>query len=161
MKYVPHDYQAYATDFILTHPEAAVLLDMGLGKSVITLTAIQELCLDAFEISQVLVIAPLRVARNTWPAEIQKWDHLQGMSYSVAVGTEKERLAALMRPAFLHIINRENVQWLVEESGLPFRYDMIVIDELSSFKSWQALDQKDKTQTALIEAVKAQLEVKG
>ena len=138
MKYVPHDYQAYATDFILTHPEAAVLLDMGLGKSVITLTAIQELCLDAFEISRVLVIAPLRVARDTWPAELQKWDHLQGLSYSVAVGNEKERLAALMRPAFLHIINRENVQWLVEDSGLPFRYDMIVIDELSSFKSWQA-----------------------
>ena len=138
MKYVPHDYQAYATDFILTHPEAAVLLDMGLGKSVITLTAIQELCLDAFEISRVLVIAPLRVARDTWPAELQKWDHLQGLSYSVAVGNEKERLAALMRPAFLHIINRENVQWLVEDSGLPFQYDMIVIDELSSFKSWQA-----------------------
>ena len=138
MKYVPHDYQAYATDFILMHPEAAVLLDMGLGKSVITLTAIQELCLDAFEISRVLVIAPLRVARDTWPAELQKWDHLRDLSYSVAVGTEKERLAALMRPAFLHIINRENVQWLVEDSGLPFRYDMIVIDELSSFKSWQA-----------------------
>ena len=138
MKYVPHDYQTYATDFILAHPEAAVLLDMGLGKSVITLSAIQELCLDAFEISRVLVIAPLRVARDTWPAELQKWDHLQGLSYSVAVGNEKERLAALMRPAFLHIINRENVQWLVEDSGLPFRYDMIVIDELSSFKSWQA-----------------------
>ena len=106
MKYVPHDYQAYATDFILTHPEAAVLLDMGLGKSVITLTAIQELCLNAFEISRVLVIAPLRVARDTWPAELQKWDHLQGLSYSVAVGTENERMAALMRPAFLHIINR-------------------------------------------------------
>ena len=89
MKYVPHDYQAYATDFILMHPEAAVLLDMGLGKSVITLTAIQELCLDAFEISRVLVIAPLRVARDTWPAELQKWDHLQGLSYSVAVGTER------------------------------------------------------------------------
>ena len=138
MKYVPHDYQAYATDFILTHPEAAVLLDMGLGKSVITLTAIQEQCLNAFEISRVLVIAPLRVARDTWPAELQKWDHLRDLSYSVAVGTEKERMAALMRPAFLHIINRENVQWLVEDSGLPFRYDMIVIDELSSFKSWQA-----------------------
>ena len=138
MKYVPHDYQAYATNFILTHPEAAVLLSMGLGKSVITLTAIQELCLDTFEISRVLVIAPLRVARDTWPAEIGKWDHLKDLSYSVVVGNEKERLAALMRPAFLYIINRESVQWLVEESGLPFRYDMIVIDELSSFKSWQA-----------------------
>ena len=138
MKYVPHDYQAYATDFILTHPEAAVLLDMGLGKSVITLTAIQKLCLDRFEISRVLVIAPLRVARDTWPDEIRKWDHLHGLSYSVAIGSEKERIAALMQPALIHIINRENVQWLVEDSGLPFRYDMIVIDELSSFKSWQA-----------------------
>ena len=105
MRYVPHDYQAYATDFILTHPEAAILLDMGLGKSVITLTAIQQLCLDTFEISQVLVIAPLRVARDTWPTEIQKWDHLHNLSYSVAVGNEKERLSALMRPAFIHIIN--------------------------------------------------------
>ena len=138
MKYVPHDYQAYATDFILTHPEAAILLDMGLGKSVITLTAIQELCLNTFEVNRVLVIAPLRVARDTWPDEIRKWDHLKGLSYSVAVGNEKERLAALTRPALIHIINRENVQWMVEDSGLPFRYDMIVIDELSSFKSWQA-----------------------
>ena len=138
MQYVPHDYQAYATEFILTHPEAAVLLDMGLGKSVITLTAIQELCLNRFEIGSVLVIAPLRVARDTWPDEIRKWDHLHGLSYSVAIGSEKERIAALMHPTFIHIINRENVQWLVEDSGLPFRYDMIVIDELSSFKSWEA-----------------------
>ena len=138
MQYVPHDYQAYATEFILTHPEAAVLLDMGLGKSVITLTAIQELCLNRFEIGSVLVIAPLRVARDTWPDEIRKWDHLHGLSYSVAIGSEKERIAALMQPGFIHIINRENVQWLVEDSGLPFRYDMIVIDELSSFKSWEA-----------------------
>ena len=138
MKYVPHDYQRYATDFILTHPEAAVLLDMGLGKSVISLTAIWELCLNRFEIGRVLVIAPLRVARDTWPAEIQKWDHLRGLTYSVVVGTEKERRAALMRSASVFIVNRENVQWLVEDSGIPFAFDMIVIDELSSFKSWQA-----------------------
>lgn len=138
MRYVPHDYQRYATDFILTHPEAAVLLDMGLGKSVISLTAIWELCLNRFEIGRVLVIAPLRVARDTWPAEIQKWDHLRGLTYSVVVGTEKERRAALMRSASVFIINRENVQWLVEDSGIPFTFDMIVIDELSSFKSWQA-----------------------
>ena len=138
MRYVPHDYQRYATDFILTHPEAAVLLDMGLGKSVISLTAIWELCLNRFEISRVLVIAPLRVARDTWPAEIQKWDHLRGLTYSVVVGTEKERRAALMRSASVFIINRENIQWLVEDSGIPFTFDMIVIDELSSFKSWQA-----------------------
>ena len=138
MRYVPHDYQQFATDFILAHPEAAVLLDMGLGKSVISLTAIWELCLDRFEIGRVLVIAPLRVARDTWPAEIQKWDHLHGLTYSVVVGTEKERRAALMRSASVFIINRENVQWLVEDSGIPFSFDMIVIDELSSFKSWQA-----------------------
>ena len=138
MQYVPHDYQRYATDFILAHPEAAILLDMGLGKSVISLTAIWELCLNRFEIGRVLVIAPLRVARDTWPAEIQKWDHLRGLTYSVVVGTEKERRAALMRSASVFIINRENIQWLVEDSGIPFTFDMIVIDELSSFKSWQA-----------------------
>ena len=138
MRYVPHDYQRYATDFILAHPEAAILLDMGLGKSVISLTAIWELCLNRFEIGRVLVIAPLRVARDTWPAEIQKWDHLRGLTYSVVVGTEKERRAALMRSASVFIINRENIQWLVEDSGIPFTFDMIVIDELSSFKSWQA-----------------------
>ena len=137
MKYVPHDYQKFATDFILMHPEAAVLLDMGLGKSVISLTAIWELCLNRFEIGKVLVIAPLRVARDTWPTEIQKWDHLRGLTYSVVGGTEKERRAALARQAVVYIINRENVQWLVEDSGIPFNFDMIVIDELSSFKSWQ------------------------
>ena len=135
---MPHDYQRYATDIILAHPEAAILLDMGLGKSVISLTAIWELCLNRFEIGRVLVIAPLRVARDTWPAEIQKWDHLRGLTYSVVVGTEKERRAALMRSASVFIINRENIQWLVEDSGIPFAFDMIVIDELSSFKSWQA-----------------------
>ena len=138
MKYQPHEYQTYATDFILTHPVAAILLDMGLGKSVITLTAIHELCLNRFEVSRVLVVAPLRVARDTWPAEIQKWDHLQGLTYSVAVGTAEERRTAIQQRSMITIINRENVQWLIEESGLPFDYDMIVIDELSSFKSYQA-----------------------
>lgn len=138
MNYQPHEYQQYATDFILTHPIAAVLLEMGLGKSVITLTAIQDLCLDSFLVHRVLVIAPLRVARDTWPTEIQKWDHLQELSYSVAVGTAQERRAALQKPTFIHIINRENVQWLIEESGIRWDYDMVVVDELSSFKSHQA-----------------------
>ena len=97
MKYQPHDYQEYATRFIVEHPIAAVFLQMGLGKSVVTLTAIQELALERFEVSRVLVIAPLRVARDTWPAEIQKWDHLQGLTYSVAVGTEAERVATLQQ----------------------------------------------------------------
>lgn len=138
MKYQPHDYQEYATRFIIEHPVAAVFLQMGLGKSVITLTAIQELALERFEVCRVLVIAPLRVARDTWPSEIQKWDHLHGLTYSVAVGTEAERIAALKKNTMIHIINRENVQWLIEQSGLPFHYDMVVIDELSSFKSHQA-----------------------
>ena len=138
MKYVPHDYQTYATKFIEEHPVAAVLLDMGLGKSVITLTAIKNLCLDTFEVQKILVIAPLRVARDTWKAELEKWEHLRCIKYSVAVGTEAERKAALQKPANLYIINRENVGWLIEQSGLPFDYDMVVIDELSSFKSHQA-----------------------
>lgn len=138
MNYQPHEYQQYATDFIIKNPTAAVFLEMGLGKSVIALTAILELCLERFEISRVLVIAPLRVARDTWPAEIQKWDHLKDLTYSVAVGTANERRAALRQKTFIHIINRENVQWLIEDSGIPWQYDMVVIDELSSFKSHQS-----------------------
>ena len=138
MRYNAHDYQKYATKFILEHPVAAVFLEMGLGKSVITLTALFDLILDQFVIGKVLVIAPLRVARDTWPSEIQKWDHLNGLKYSVVVGTAAERKAALMQQADVYIINRENVDWLVNKSGVPFRFDMIVIDELSSFKSWQA-----------------------
>lgn len=138
MQYNPHEYQNYATNFILGHPIAAVLLEMGLGKSVITLTAIYELMLNRFEVKKVLVIAPLRVARDTWPAEIEKWEHLQGLTYSVAIGTEVERIAALKRPAHLYLINRENVDWLISKSNLPFDYDMVVIDELSSFKSHAA-----------------------
>ncbi len=138
MKYQPHDYQAYATQFIIDHPEAAVFLQMGLGKSVITLTAIRDLILNFFDVSRVLVIAPLRVARDTWPAELAKWDHLHDLTYSVAVGDEQTRITALKQDTQIHIINRENVQWLVEDSGIPFHYDMIIIDELSSFKNWQA-----------------------
>jgi SNF2 family DNA or RNA helicase len=138
MQYNPHEYQTYATNFILEHPVAAVLLEMGLGKSVITLTAIYELMLNRFEVEKVLVIAPLRVARDTWPAEIEKWEHLKGLTYSVSIGTEAERLAALRRPAHLYLINRENVDWLITKSGIPFAFDMVVIDELSSFKSHAA-----------------------
>ena len=136
MKFIPHDYQQYAIDFIESHPTAAVLLDMGLGKTVITLTALNNLLFDCFEISRVLVIAPLRVARNTWPQEIGKWEHLKHLRYSVVVGTEKERLTALSQQVSLYIINRENVPWLVEKTN--FSYDAIVIDELSSFKNWSS-----------------------
>ena len=138
MKYSPHNYQTYATDFIVGHPEAAIFLDMGLGKSVITLTALLDLCLDRFEIAKVLVIAPLRVARDTWTAELQKWDHLKCFTYATVIGSVSEREAALRKKAHIYLINRENVSWLIEESGFPFDFDMIVIDELSSFKSYQA-----------------------
>lgn len=138
MKYSPHDYQRYAAEFIITHPVAALLLDMGLGKTSITLTAINDLLFDSFEVHKVLVVAPLRVARDTWSAEIEKWEHLKNLRYSVVVGTERERLNALHTSADIYIINRENIQWLVEESGLTFDFDMAVIDELSSFKNHQS-----------------------
>jgi len=138
MKYKAHDYQIYAADFIENNPVSAILLDMGLGKTSITLTAISGLLFDSFEVHRVLVIAPLRVARDTWPAEISKWDHLQDLICSVAVGTESERISALKASADIYIINRENVQWLIEKSGIPFDYDMVVVDELSSFKNYQA-----------------------
>ena len=138
MEFKPHDYQKYATEFIESHPIAAVILQMGLGKTVCTLTAIEHLMYDTFEVSKVLIVAPLRVAKVTWSDEIDKWDHLSHLTYSVAVGSEKERLSALKKKADLYVINRENLQWLIEKSGLPFDYDMVVLDELSSFKSWQS-----------------------
>lgn len=138
MKYEPHNYQIYAINYIETHPISAVLLDTGLGKTSITLTAILNLLFDSFVAHRVLVIAPLRVARDTWPSEIQKWDHLSLLTYSIAVGTEAERKAALLKQTDICIINRENVQWLIEDSGVPFDFDTVVVDELSSFKSYQA-----------------------
>lgn len=138
MKYNPHNYQKYAIEFIKEHPVAAILLDMGMGKTSLTLTAIYELMYESFEISKVLIVAPLRVARNTWSDEMKKWDHLNGLKYSIVVGTAAERKRALLADADIYIINRENVPWLVEQSGTAFDFDMVVIDELSSFKNWQA-----------------------
>jgi SNF2 family DNA or RNA helicase len=138
MNYNPHSYQDYSTKFIIDHPVSAILLSCGLGKTVITLTAVKELMFDRFEVRKPLVIAPLRVASNSWPDEIGKWDHLKDLTFSVATGSEEERRKALLTKADLYIINRENVTWLVEKSGLPFDYDMIIVDELSSFKSHQS-----------------------
>ena len=135
MNFSPHNYQSYAIDYIETHPVAAVLLDMGLGKTVISLTAIADLLFDSFEAHRILVVAPLRVARDTWPAEISKWQHLKHLTYAVAVGTVKERKAALSAGADITIINRENLGWLIDSSGFDFNYDMVIIDELSSFKN--------------------------
>ena len=136
--YTPHNYQTYATEFIESHPLSAVFLSMGLGKTIITLTAIFDLMFDYFDVGKVLVIAPLRVCTNVWRQEAEKWAHLQGLRISVAIGTEYERLAALRAKADVYVLNRENIQWLIDESRLPFDYDMVVIDELSSFKNHQS-----------------------
>lgn len=136
MKYEPHNYQQFATDFILEHPISCLMLDMGLGKTVITLTALWQLALDSFEVSRILVIAPKRVAEDTWPKELSKWEHLSGLDATLVMGTQAEREAALRQQTFLYIINRENVSWLV--ANHPWDFDMVVIDELSSFKSNQA-----------------------
>ena len=138
MRYEPHEYQVYAAEYIKSHEVSAVLLECGLGKTAITLTAIDGLMFDSFDIRKVLVIAPVRVVKMSWPDEIEKWDHLHGLRYSVAAGTEAERIKALKEPADIYLINRENVQWLVEKSGIPFDFDMVVVDELSSFKNHQA-----------------------
>lgn len=133
-----HSYQNFSVDFIEKNPISAIFLDCGLGKTIITLTALNDLLFDSFVVHRVLVIAPLRVASMSWPIEFGKWTHLNNLTYSVVVGTESERASALQKKADIYIINRENVQWLIEESGLPFQFDTIVVDELSSFKSYQA-----------------------
>jgi len=133
MKYNPHNYQRFAAEFILEHPVCCLMLDMGLGKTVVTLSALWDLALDYFDIGKVLVIAPKRVATDTWPRELSKWEHLTGLTASLVVGNRQQREKALDRPASLYIINRENVCWLVENHRWDF--DTVVIDELSGFKS--------------------------
>ena len=142
MKYRPHGYQIRAQEFIMEHPAAGLFLDMGLGKTVITLSAIDELIYDRFEVSKVLVIAPLRVAQDTWSREADKWDHLKHLRIAKIIGTAEERIAALWEDDVdIYVINRENVVWLVdllEENRVRWPFDMVVVDELSSFKSNQA-----------------------
>ena len=141
MKFIPHDYQRFCIDYIKSHPVSALFLDMGLGKTVITLTAINDLIFDELKVSKVLVIAPLRVARDTWAAEKEKWDHLKDLDISVIVGNLKTRKAAVSASAQMYIINRETVKWLVEyydKNGLQWDFDCVVIDELSSFKNYQS-----------------------
>ena len=150
MKFVPHDYQKYAVEYIKSHPVTALFLDMGLGKTVTTLTAIRDLMYDTFEVRRVLVVAPLRVARDTWPEEIRKWDHLKDLTCSVVVGNVAERRRALQRDADIYIVNRENLVWLYENSRLDF--DMVVLDELSSFKNHTS--QRFKAMKAMRPGVK-------
>ena len=137
MKYTPHTYQTRLKDFIIANRYAFLTVDMGLGKTVTTLTAIRELIEDYCETDRVLVIAPKSVAENTWTGECAKWDHLAHLRVSVVMGTEAQRIRALTTPADIYVINRDNVQWLVDSSiGWPF--DTVIIDESSSFKNPQA-----------------------
>lgn len=138
MQYKPHEYQQHTTQFIIDHPEAAILLGMGMGKTISTLTAINDLIRNRFETRRALVIAPIRVARDTWPAEIKKWDHLAGLTVSPIIGTAQQREAAADRRADIYTIGRENIPWLVKHHGNHWPYDMVIIDELSSFKNPQA-----------------------
>lgn len=136
MRYEPHSYQRYATEKILGQDACGLFLDMGLGKTVVTLTAIDELINNRFEVCRALVIAPLRVAADTWTREAGKWDHLQHLKVARVLGTEKQRKAALAEDADVYVINRENVAWLVKQyDKKPWPFDLIAIDELSSFKS--------------------------
>lgn len=136
-----HHYQKYCVEYIETHPMAAIFLECGLGKTVISLKAILDLMFDRFDVSRVLVIAPLRVCRSVWPEELEKWEGLNFLRMSVVCGSAKERTAALQNPADVYVINRENVKWLVdflEKNHMAWPFDMVVIDELSSFKNHQS-----------------------
>lgn len=137
MNYVPKKHQEIAADFLRQHRRSALFLDMGLGKTVITLTHIKEL-IDDFAIEKALVIAPKRVAEDTWSRESAKWDHLSDLRLSLILGDAKHRKAALEADADVYIINRENVCWLIEQCGKAWPFDAIVVDELSSFKSSDA-----------------------
>lgn len=138
MNFVPHDYQKYCIDRIISDSSLGLFLDMGLGKTVITLTAVNELIYNRFEVGKVLVIAPKKVAETTWTNEAQKWEHLHNLRISRVIGTLAQRVRALNTPADVYVINRENVPWLVEYDRNSWRFDMVVIDELSSFKSSKA-----------------------
>lgn len=136
-----HGYQNYCVGFVEEHPEALLILEMGLGKTAVSLTAILDLMFDRFEVGKVLVIAPLRVAKNVWPQERETWEHTTFLQMSVMVGSAKQRETALRTPADVYVINRENVKWLVdylEKRRIPWPFDMVVIDELSSFKNHQS-----------------------
>lgn len=135
MKFIPHDYQKTAIQYILDHPYCGLFLDMGLGKTVSALTAVDILINDRLEVKSVLIVAPKRVAVDTWPQEVQKWDHTKGLTYTMLTGTPTERKAGLTQETDLYITTRDLVPWLVETVGKDWRFDMVIVDELSSFKS--------------------------
>ena len=145
MKYTPYPYQAFAEKFVLEHKAAGLFLDMGLGKTAITLSACEKLLRDYFETSKVLVIAPLLPARETWPDELAKWDQLEGLTYSLIIGTAQERIDALHTDADFYIVNRENVVWLVDYYKKKWPFDMVVIDELPV--SWRRSKEAGSTRS--------------
>lgn len=135
MKFSPHEYQAFCIDYLLEHPAAGLFLKPGMGKTVTALTAADHLLYDRFDVSKVLVIAPLRVAEDTWTRESAKWDHLRHLRVSRVLGSAKERLAALVVEADVYCVNRENVPWLVKHYGLGWPFDLVIVDESSSFRN--------------------------
>lgn len=135
MKYTPHEYQQFCIDYLLDHPAAGLFLKPGMGKTSVALTVADRLLYDSFEVSKVLVIAPLRVAEDTWSRESEKWDHLRHLRISKVLGSAQQRRAALARSADIYCINRENVAWLVKYYGLNWPFDTVIIDELSSFRN--------------------------
>lgn len=138
MQFKPWNYQQYSINHIIDHKASGLFLDMGMGKTVSTLTAIDNLIFLG-EVNKVLVIAPLRVAEDTWSTEVDKWDHLKHLRISKILGTKKQREEALNKDADIYVTNRENVDWLVNECFDSWIWDMVVIDELSSFKSSKAI----------------------
>ena len=138
MKFIPHGYQQYCIDRMLTDDKLGLMLDMGLGKTVITLSAIADLRFNRFLINKVLVIAPKKVAEATWSKEAEKWDHLKLLRIIPILGSSQKRIKALNTPGDIYVINRENVVWLVEYTRNNWPFDMVVVDEFSSFKSHQA-----------------------
>lgn len=138
MKFIPHSYQKYCIDRVIDSPALGLLLDMGLGKTVITLTAIMDLKYNRFAVNKVLVVAPKKVAASTWSREAEKWEHTKLLRLSICLGSVQKRIRALNKPADMYVINRENVPWLVEYYRNAWPFDMVIIDEFSSFKNHQA-----------------------
>lgn len=138
MIYTPHPYQKYCIDRVISDNELGLFLDMGLGKTVITLTAVNELKYNRFAVKKILIIAPKKVAEATWSKEASKWDHLRHLRFSLVLGNLTKRIRALNMPADIYIINRENIPWLVDYYRNAWPFDMVVIDESSSFKNHRA-----------------------
>ena len=135
MKFIPHEYQKYCIDRMISDDKLGLMLDMGLGKTIITLSAIVDLKFNRFEVGKVLIIAPKKVAEATWTDEIAKWDHLSLLKTSLVLGGLQKRIKALAKTADIYVINRENVTWLVDYYKNAWPFDMVVLDEWSSFKN--------------------------